>query len=242
MDDPQPFILFGTSHLTTILAIVLVSTGLPLWVRRTGSERLAQRVALGMAVFLVVHEIYKTWMWVAIYDRPLAEHLPLQICGAAVFLSAIVLVWRQPRLFEVVYFWGLAGTLQAILTPDVPHAFPHPIYLVFFISHGMIIVAILYCAVVFRLRPTWSSIPRVLLITVLFAFLLVAPFNWLFDTNYMYLCRKPDAASILDSLGPWPWYLAGAAVLAVISFVIYYTPFWIMDLFRRRSRDVIAAD
>jgi UMF1 family MFS transporter len=38
--------------------------------------------------------------------------------------------------------------------------------------------------------------------------------------NYMFLREPPPDGSILDLFGPWPWYLAGAAGLAVAAFLI----------------------
>ena len=45
--------------------------------------------------------------------------LPMQMCdwGMAV---VIVAMWTgNQRWFEVAYFWGIGGTLQAVLTPNL---------------------------------------------------------------------------------------------------------------------------
>ena len=139
-------------------------------------------------------------------------------CGAAVYLTVVLLIWRSYRVYEVVYFWGLAGGLQAILTPELPYGFCHPFTVSFFIGHGVVIFGLFYATFAFRLRPTWSSIPRVSAITLIFAFGVVAPLNLLLDTNYLYLRAKPVTGSVLDLFGPWPWYLIAAAAIAAAIF------------------------
>ena len=74
-------------------------------------------------------------------------------------------------------------------------------------------------------------------ITLIYAFLIVAPLNLLLGTNYMYLRGLPATGSVLDLLGPWPWYIAGGAVFTLASFVFYYLPFWLKDVVSRRRRD-----
>ena len=239
--ETAPFVAFGTSHLVAIGAILAVSVGLPLGLRRFAAERLVRRLGAGVGVFGAVHELVKTWAWVAIWEQPLAQGLPLHICGTGLYLTVALLIWRHQRVYEVVYFWGLAGGLQAILTPELPYGFAHPFTVSFFISHGLIIFGLCYATFAFRLRPTWGSIPRVFAITLGFAFLIVAPLNLLLDTNYMYLRGKPVTGSVLDLFGPWPWYIAGTAAFTFASFVFYYLPFWLGDVLRRRSGDAIAA-
>lgn len=233
MNGP-PFALFGTAHLWTIAVIVAVSIALPLWVRRSWSQAGTRRLEVGLAIFVVVQELAKVWLWVGVAGRPIKEFLPLHLCSVAVFLTAALLVWRNFRTYELVYFWGLGGTLQAILTPDLDRGFPSPLYLAYFVGHGVIIVGALYATLVFRFRPQWRSVPRVWLTTAVYSYLFVMPLNLVLDTNYLYLRAKPAGATLFDYLGPWPWYLASVALLAWVFFLmVYFVPFGILDLLAR---------
>lgn len=228
------FTLFGPAHLSALVLIGAVGVLLPLWVRRRSSAASRRRVAHVLAGLLVGQELLKIWMDTQLYGFPLAERLPLHLCGVAVFLTAVVLVRRTYRLYEIIYFWGLGGTLQAVLTPELHFGFPHPIFLNFFVSHGLIIVGVLYATVVFRLRPSHGSIWRAILVTLVYA-VLITPVNVVLKTNYLFLMHKPERASLIDYLGPWPWYIPLMGVVGLAFFYIYYAPFAVLDLVRRRA-------
>jgi uncharacterized membrane protein YwaF len=53
-----------------------------------------------------------------------ATCLPPQLCDAATFLAAAALWTRRRATVELLWFLALAGTPQALLTPDVRERFP----------------------------------------------------------------------------------------------------------------------
>ena len=228
---PSNFVLWSTSHVLTIVVILAASLLVPFVARRFSVEG-RRPFEVGFAVFIILHELTRLSSRVLVYGEPWQENLPLQLCGVSVFLLAAMLVRPHVRSYELLYFWGLGGTLQAVVTPDIPMAYPHPLYLGYFIYHGAVIVGALYGTFVFGLRPTLKSMVRVFITTVIYAFGVIMPINLLLGTNYLYLSHKPEQASIIDHLGPWPWYIASLAVVAWISFFVYYVPFLIYDRYK----------
>lgn len=140
--------------------------------------------------------------------------LPFQLCSIMVWLSAIVLLTRSRKLFELTFFLGIMGALQALLTPNLDVSFPEFRFFHFFIAHGAIIGASVFLAAVEGYRTTVASVFRawgwlhVLAIPA-------AITNSLTGSNFMFLARKPETASVLDLLAPWPWYLLELEIVAV---------------------------
>lgn len=130
---------------------------------------------------------------------------------------------NRQALFEVAYYWGLGGTVQALLTPELVDPFPSLSYLKFFAGHGLIIVGVFALACGLRLRPRpWSPVRIWLATNVLVPPMLL--FNWLTGSNYMYLCGPPATASIMDYFGPWPLSLLTLEAVALLIMTILYLP------------------
>ena len=43
--------------------------------------------------------------------------------------------------------------------------------------------------------------------------------------DYMYLRAKPPSATLLEALGPWPWYIGAATLIGIALFAILDAPF-----------------
>jgi hypothetical integral membrane protein (TIGR02206 family) len=166
-------------------------------------------------------------------EKSLDNLLPLQLCDVAAIAAGIALLTKRPLPSALTYFWGLAATLQALLTPALTIGFPSPAYFMFFIQHFAIVIAAVYLPVVNGWRPKpplWRGPLEAYAWSL--AYLAVAGMaNWLTGSNFAFAARPPTNPSLIDSLGPWPWYLLSMQALALGFFLILALPFFV-----RRSR------
>ncbi|NBC48791.1 MAG: TIGR02206 family membrane protein [Gammaproteobacteria bacterium] len=227
------FALFGESHLATLGLILAVSLLLPVAVRGL-APHLARPIGILLALLLVAQELVQLALILQRYG-PIPEMLPLHLCALAVWLTAWVLITASSRAFELVYFWALAGTTQALATPDLVQDFPSARFILFFLGHGLVMVGVLYALIVYRLRPVPASLIRAPLITLGVAVVALAV-NAGMGTNFMYLMEKPAGASLMDWFGPWPWYWLPLLAIAGLSFLVLYAPFFIADRLNTRKQ------
>jgi hypothetical integral membrane protein (TIGR02206 family) len=137
------------------------------------------------------------------------------------------------RWFEVAYFWGVGGTLQAVLTPNLSFGFPDWRFISFFTSHSTIIVGVVFLMLTRGYRPYPMSIVRVWLWSE-FYFVVTLVIDKLTGVNYGFLLHKPEAFSILSFLSDsWPLYLLQLHAVALLFFLGLYAPFAIYDLVKR---------
>jgi hypothetical integral membrane protein (TIGR02206 family) len=231
--EGPPFEFFAGPHVAALAVIAAGCLLLAGLFHNWRNSALRPWLRWGLFAFAVLNII--AWDgWQLHYDlwNP-TYSLPLHICTLSVWLSAALLLTRNYRLYELLYFWGLAGATQALLTPELGiYGYPHFRYWIFFTSHGAILLTVFYMTFAEQMRPTWSSIPRVAWQTLLLM-LIVGGVNWLTGGNYMYIARPPATASLIDVLGPWPWYIGPLILIGLLSFLICYLPFAINDRLRR---------
>ena len=219
--------LFGPTHLM-LLCATLLAAGALIWIcRRHVNTRRAVRMALGIGI--AVNE-FVWWGFRYSHEGVHLVNLPLQLCDVTLWASVAACFTLWGPIVEFAYFAGLAGAGMALLTPDLWSPWPSYPAIYFFVAHGLIViaVAVLVFGGIAPLRR--GAVWRAFGILVGYA-VLVGIFNAATGANYMYLCRKPRNASLLDVLGAWPWYLAAGAAAALGLFWLLWLPEWC-----RRSR------
>ena len=216
------FAPFGLAHLAILAAVPAAALLLARLVRaRPGRER---SVRWAFAAALLVNQVaYVAFAagrgWI---DPP--RGLPLELCDVALWLAVAALLGARAWAGEALWFFALAGTTQALVTPDLGAPFPSYPTVKFFLGHGGTVAAALFLAFAGRLRPRRGAWWRALLGVNAYAAALLA-FNLAAGTNYMYLRAKPAAPSLLDALGPWPWYLVACEGIAAAAFFALELPF-----------------
>ena len=73
------------------------------------------------------------------------------------------------------------------------------------------------------MRPDWRSFRFTVVVTLAWA-TVTFTFNRIAGSNYGFLNRKPSTASLLDVMGPWPWYVVIAATLVSIVWALMTWP------------------
>jgi hypothetical integral membrane protein (TIGR02206 family) len=216
------FAPFGLSHGVVVVVFAVVAVALVAIGRRqrdTPAQRRTSRAfAVMFALFLVPLEVF----WALPSRWSLDFSLPLQLCD----LSALAAIWalwsHSAAAFALTYFWGLTLTAQAFVTPELNGPdFPALEFIMFFGLHCLVVWAAVYLTWGVGLRPDWRGYRIAVLATITWGVVMFW-FNRVADTNYGFLNAKPLAGSLLDVLGPWPWYLLselilGAAVWALIT-------------------------
>jgi hypothetical integral membrane protein (TIGR02206 family) len=223
------FVLFGPAHLSMMALAFLTPILLALAARK--NPLLDRPVRLALAGFmaggwLLWYLVFWTRGWLT-----LEIALPLNLCDWAAAALILALAGKNQFAYELGYFWGLGGSLQGLITPALAHGFPDPEFLFFFVNHAGNVAALLYLTFT-GMRPYLTSLPRVAAATILYA-LIAALTDYLLSVNYGFLAAKPGTASLFDLLSPWPWYIPEVVAIGLLSLLIYYLPFWVVDSVRR---------
>ncbi|TMV48467.1 TIGR02206 family membrane protein [Paenibacillus mesophilus] len=223
-DSPNVFTAYSLTHMIALAVFVAAVVLLYIsrhWLRQGRRSRYGR---YALAALLIASEVSLNAWYVAenVYD--VKYTLPLELCSLSLYLSIAMLFLRSRFVFQIVYFAGIGGAIQALLTPVLYYDFPHFVYFEFFAAHIAIILSPLYMVWMEGFRPTLKSIfvtlgfLNVMLVIVFFV-------NTATGGNYMFVASKPETASLLDFLGPYPWYLLSMEAVALVIFLLLYWPF-----------------
>lgn len=235
MNTGPPFQVYGIAHLTVIFLTIGLPFGLAAVVRATESVRIERVTISVISGVLVLNYLAYLCLLGRFHFMRWEQMLPMQLCDWAMVV-VIAAMWSGNRSwFEVGYFWGIGGTLQAVLTPNLAYGFPDFRFFSFFISHSGIIIGIVFLMLTRRYRPYPLSIGKAFLWSELY-FVVTLGVDILTGANYGFLLHKPEAFSILSFLSDSHGiYLLQFHALAFVFFCLLYAPFGIYDLFRVRG-------
>ena len=231
--NANPFILFGTTHIVTIIAITLISIFLPL-IYKTKSEYQKSIMTKAIAFVIFCHVIISPYKDLYLLENPYnwREVLPFHMCDLSEIFLIFFLLGGPSILYKCAFFWGLAGATMAIITPDIE--FLDLDYAFFMIGHGMIIIGIMYATVALNNRPYEKDIVTVSLITALILLPITYLINYILGepANFWYLMQKPAGASLMDAFPEPPYHLLVTTPLAILMFCLIY----ILSFFKDRAK------
>jgi hypothetical integral membrane protein (TIGR02206 family) len=239
--ETEEFTNFTLAHLLPIL--VAVGVILLSWRYREKLQSWKHETAVRyiLAFALIFSEMSYYWRLIAIPSlgpNPV-DHLPVTVCGWSAVFASYLLIGKSQTLFDIVYFWALAGSIFALITPTVitytgPTRFR---YYQFWAEHLLGYVAVFYMIFVHKMRPTWRSFIKayvslaVLAVIAYFTNQLIGP-----GANYLFMAKPEDTPSILDILPPnFVLRILVMAAAVTVLFGVAYLPWYLMDRKKKKA-------
>lgn len=241
-NSTESFHAYSIAHFVQIgillvLAILMFAFRFSIQRRTTSAKKVIRYLLI---LILIVSELTLNIWYIAQGKWNIQTSLPLELCSVTLLLAIVMLFTQSRILYSIVFFAGFTGALQAVLTPSLDYTYPHFRFLQFFIAHIAIILSALYMTWIENYKPTWKSIGVALLFLNVLA-VLVGIINYTIGSNYMFLMRKPLTPSILDVLGPHPYYLLSEQGIALLFFTLLHLLFFVIpDRWKRRSHQEIS--
>lgn len=231
MEEPT-FHAFGPAHIIVILLTIALPFLLAFSVRRTKSRALERSICITISALLLINYVAYVIIGRQFGIVEWQKALPMQLCDWAMFVIIVALWTGNRRWLEIAYFWGIGGTLQALLTPNLRYGFPDLRFISFFVAHSGIIIGIVFLMLIYGFRPSPRGILRTFAWTEVY-FVVAFSIDLLTGENYGFLLHKPEKASLLDFLSDSRLlYLIEFHFLAWAFFCVLYAPFAIVDLAR----------
>jgi len=245
----REFRSWTTEHLVPVVLIFAVAVGLGLYARAgrktadaaamASSGRRLPVLGVVLACAVWTNELCYQLYWFFVGGWSVANALMIQMCGLSILFLPVMWFTENQRtrqwLFDILYFWGIGGALQALIAPDIgANGFPAYRYFSFFISHGLIIIMALTMAIAGGMRISIRSFLRTLVFTNIVLLpmygvdrliALIPPYDM---GNYFVLGYPPPTGSIVDVFadifGPSPRYVIGLELMGLAVFLLLYAP------------------
>tara|TARA_Y100001960_G_scaffold60925_1_gene63584 strand:+ start:2370 stop:3086 length:717 start_codon:yes stop_codon:yes gene_type:complete len=221
------FQTFSFEHNSYLLGLLLLWFILPLIGKKFLSKDQQRNVVFILIAVTLLQELLHYFFKINLNKFDIAQDLSLHMCGISVFISCYALYTKNQAAFELSFFWGLAGALQAVLTPD-PTRFHFGYISTFwsFLSHGIIIMNVFWLIFVDNMRCRKNSLLNTILVTNGAIFIIGIINNAIGNgANYWFICEKPSGDSPF-LIGEWPYYLFTFQLAGILFMSLIYLPMW----------------
>lgn len=241
--EPE-FALFTPAHIIPILLLVAALYLLHRYRDSLRKSPFETNFRYILAFALIICDMSYYWRlaaapWLSVGA---VEHLPIGVCTWSVIFGSFMVVGKSQRLFDIVYFWLLSGSLFALITPT-PLTYCGPTrfrYYQFWLEHTLGYVALFYMIFVHGMRPTLRSFVRSYTALVCLSALAAWVNSLIPGANYLYMARPESAPSILDILPP-NYALRILIMMAAITamFGLAYLPWYLKDRKAKENPQVV---
>ena len=224
--DNWTFHSYSFEHFSSLVISLLIAFLLIYLLPKRVSRSFVDRIMLCFSLFVWISQVLKVFIKLNLENFDLLRDLPLELCNILTFLMPIVYIFRSRTLWFMIFFWIMAGTFQALVTPTLQQSFPHYEYWRYFIVHAGLVICVLYPAFQWgwTLNINHAVCSALGLNAVAFFMYHV---NKFFGSNYMYVNEKPPGKTLYSLLSEWPYYILQLELVVILLFGLLLIPFYL---------------
>ena len=216
---PYTFQLFGVDHIISIILILITYVVLLGFNEKIGIKDNSTAFPVILSFILISLDISEDIVRYVTEHYSIKKDLPFQLCSISIYVAAVALLKKNQTAFELIFYWGMVGASQAILTPD-GDLFELKTFFVYSQAyHGILIFTVLWLVIKKGMRMEIKSIPKVVIITNLIV-IFISIINYLMDSNYMFLRIRPNSISPF-LVGEWPVYIIMVQLFSIVVVTLF---------------------
>lgn len=214
---------FGRLHITILLIIAI--TIYLIYINRDSIRKLPQRpIEIGLGLMLVTPRLMM-YFWYFNYETTLREVLPLYLCRIVIICTAYTLLTGRNELRFITYYWGVFGSVLALLFVDTGgYTFPHVMFFSFFVGHAIMFISAFYMVFISDYTPSIEDLRKIIICSVVYLFI-TNEVNQLVGGNYNYLESSPSALNLSKTFVKSMYYKLSILSCFILFSVIEYLPF-----------------
>lgn len=217
------FVAFSLEHNIALIAICILI--ISCFKFESFYKKNDSKISLGISFLMALQQTLLYSWYLTSGSFSLKESLPLYTCRIAIIISVFMLLKPKQWMVDLVYFWGFTGSLIALLSPDTStFTYPHFMFLQYFVGHGFLIFTSIYMIKIKGFDINMNSFFRTLKFTAAYIIAII-PINYMTGGNYAYLSGKPQTATVLDFLPPYPYYIPIIIFFMIWIFFMALLPF-----------------
>lgn len=199
--SPGELKYFTLPHIIPVLLLVLIVYLIYKYRDNIRNYKNEDNIRLVLAFTMIIADM--SYFWHKMYiGAEIRNHLPITICGWSAILGGFMLLSKKQSLFDIVYFWVLAGSINALITPAVitDNGPTHFRYYQFWIEHMSIFIAVFYMLFVHKFKINFKSLIKACIaILVMTGVALYVNAN-IDGANYLFLATTEAGESALNFL------------------------------------------
>jgi hypothetical integral membrane protein (TIGR02206 family) len=201
------FSYFSLAHLLPIAIMLGIIFLLYKYGHKLRDWKHEENLRIAFAIIVLLSDMSYFWHKIYIGETlvgtpNIANHLPITVCGWAAMMSGYMLMTKKQGFFDVVYFFVLAGSINALITPAViiDNGPTHFRYYQFWVEHTSIFIAVFYMIFVFDFKVTRRSIVRSTIVLVILTVIAILANSTIEGANYLFLSTTEAGDSVLNFL------------------------------------------